>query len=75
MADEGEELVTVVNTVNRRTQSMSKLDAVQFLRKHTLFRLVEKAPVDEPKRKVRKILKKPIKNVVKEEELGRGRYA
>jgi hypothetical protein len=37
--------------------------------------LVEKAPVDEPKRKVRKILKKPVKNVVKEEELGRGRYA
>ena len=67
MTKENEEMVTVVNTVNRRTQSMLKSDAVQFLRKHTLFRLVEKAPIAEPKRKIRKVIKKQGKELIKEE--------
>jgi hypothetical protein len=72
--EENEEMVTVVNTVNRRTQTMLKSDAMLFLRKHTLFRLVEKAPIPEPKRKIRKVIKKQGKEFIKEESSTLSRY-
>ena len=67
-----DEMVRVVNTINRRTQSIAAAEVDMFLRKHTLFRLVEADQPEEPKRKPRKPVKKQVK-VVKEEKVHVGR--
>jgi hypothetical protein len=67
------DMVLVVNTINRRTQSIASAEVDMFLRKHKLFRLVEQEHVEEKKRKPRKPAKKATK-VIKEEKPVESRY-
>lgn len=70
-----EEMVQVVNTINRRTQQIPRSECDLFLRKHKLFRLVvADIPEEEKKRKSKKVSKKPTKPV-KEEKVPYQRYA
>jgi hypothetical protein len=69
-----EEMVLVVNTINRRTQQIPRSECDLFLRKHKLFRLVvADIPEEEKKRKSKKVSKKPTKPV-KEEKVAYQRY-
>ena len=69
-----DDVVMVVNTINRRTQPMARDEVDVFLRKHKLFRLVEEELPPEPKKKIKKPLKKDIK-IEKEDKSAFGRYA
>jgi len=59
-------MVLVVNTINRRTQSIAADEVDLFLKKHKLFRLVEVEEPEESKRKPRKPVKKQVKPVKEE---------
>ena len=69
-----EEMVLVVNTINRRTQQIPRSECDLFLRKHKLFRLVvAEVPDEEKRRKSKKLSKRPAKPV-KEEKVPYQRY-
>jgi hypothetical protein len=69
-----DELVKVVNTVNRRVQMIAPQEVDLFLKKHTLFRLFVKEEPPEEKRKSKKPGKK-LSKPMKEEKKEGARYS
>ena len=75
MADQHEsDMVEVVNKVNRGTKLIPRVDLDVFLRKHTLYQVIQESPTVEPKRKGRKPGKKAAPVVKDIEKKRRGRY-